>query len=175
MNKLWVLLCVSLLSCAGKNGKMTTGRNGFPDAKETYLNGLKVVIDSAFAERPPQKGDTVRAYVIIPGTGCPGCISSGESLLMTFLKDKLPVRFLLTSLTSYKILKLKLGDSIVNNYNVFVDRENAVIRKVDPGKQAYPLIVYNDQRDDKLVNFEYVEPGNPDAIAHLYQYVNGKF
>lgn len=163
-----IFLFTILLSCNSSHEKPLP-----QDEKSQYLSGFKQTFDSAFIDK--HTGDSLKAYIIIPGTGCPGCISVGENLLLTFLKNKYPVRFLLTSIQSYKILRLKLGDSIINNAHVFVDRANTIIHKVDAKKQVYPMIIYNNQQDNSLVDYEYIEPDNPNALQHLYSYMHVKY
>ncbi|MCW3073506.1 MAG: hypothetical protein JWP69_575 [Flaviaesturariibacter sp.] len=148
-----------LTACGGKNQE-----------GNSVLNTFSNTVDTIFKKSEFENGTNVKAYVVIPNTGCSGCISSAETLLKTYITRKLPVRFLLTSINSYKVLKMKLGDSIVLNKNVYADVNNQIYKTNDSLLQYYPVIFYMD-KSKRLTKYEYVEPDNPDALSHLYQHV----
>jgi hypothetical protein len=172
-----VIISVVVMIGSSCNGSKARSANENAPNGETvkYLAQFKPFFDTAFTKESLPVEDSVKAYIIIPGTGCPGCISTGENMLLTFLRNKYPVRFVLTGLVSYKILKLKLGDSIVTNKQVYVDRNNAMAGRVNPAKQVFPMIIYNNPAAHQLENFEYIEPDNPKALQHLFKHIAVKF
>lgn len=64
------------------------------------------------------------AYVIIPGTGCAGCITHAEMLLNENIELSERVCFVLTNIESLKMLRNKLGSNVLDRINVVLDKKN---------------------------------------------------
>lgn len=64
------------------------------------------------------------AYVIIPGTGCAGCITHAEMLLHENIELSDRVCFVLTNIESLKMLRNKLGNDVLDRVNVVLDKDD---------------------------------------------------
>ena len=65
----------------------------------------------------------IKWVVILPGTGCPGCISEGELFLKENGKNP-KFLFVLTKIQSVKLLKSKTGIDIKNSQNIYIAGQN---------------------------------------------------
>lgn len=81
-----------------------------------------------------------KAVVIIPSTGCNGCISGAETfMIQNFLgKKEKNIFYILTGHESKKSAKIRFG-SIVNNNNFLIDTTSRF--SVDPYVSSYPLVL----------------------------------
>lgn len=85
--------------------------------------------------------DTCAQYewiVILPGAGCHGCIQEGEF----FMKENIAnprILFVLTSISSLKILQQKTGIRIDEHANIYIDRDNYF--KIPTEHAIYPCII----------------------------------
>jgi len=82
--------------------------------------------------------------IVIPGSGCTGCISEAETYFKQHAKDKENL-FVFTAIGDVKILKMKFKDDNVFGDNVFIDERNEL---VDNGFDSiYPssIIINPDQ------------------------------
>jgi len=143
------------------------------DVKKDEVYNIGLFMDSLFkksnreiTERAP------KAYVVLPNTGCEGCISSTEQMMKTFVTNKYPVKFILTNIVSVKVLRLKLGDSIISNKNVFIDISNYVYQRFRNMRQIYPAVYYT-QPVEATQKLFYIQPGNDDVMKVLIQTVSG--
>jgi hypothetical protein len=132
----------------------------------TPLGVFKQTVDSVFAN-----GKQPAAYIVLPNSGCGGCISSAELLLKEYGQKKLPLRFILTNISSFKELRNNFGDSVVSSPAVYPDRNNIFYLKNPSFDHIYPAIVYIDKTGEP-VRMEYINPGNLEAIPHLYKYLD---
>lgn len=104
---------------------------------------------------------------IIPGAGCPGCISNAEQLLIDFVDKDYPIIFVLTNFTSFKALKIKLGEAVILSDKVRLDHNRILHR--NKLINIYPIaLIYSQNRLEKIIEFK---PDNPDATSQLLQYV----
>jgi hypothetical protein len=156
----WILLSVS----ACKNATETK------TVAATPMRVFKQTIDSIFAPTDANGRQPV-AYIILPNSGCGGCISSAEQLLTEYGKNKLPLRFILTNISSFKEVKNNFGDSVVSSPAVYPDHDNIFYLKNPSFDQIYPAIVYVDKTGEP-VRMEYINPGNAEAIPRLHRYVD---
>lgn len=154
------ILCVLISSCT-QSEKIT------PKSPEQVF---KQVADSVFAARAQQNPKPI-AYVIIPNTGCGGCISSVELLFVDLVKKKVPIRFILTNIRSMKSLRKTFGDSIVLSNNVYADQGNLIYSKVPQFTEIYPIIAYIDTRGI-VFKYENVSPETPNALDHFKFYLD---
>ena len=84
-------------------------------------------------------GDNMRWIVVLPGLGCTGCIQEAEA----FMKDNIEngeILFVLTKISSLKILQQKIGVQIKDYTNVVVDMENKFDVRTE--NKIYPCIVH---------------------------------
>lgn len=163
-----ILFLVFLLSC--NRHQQAFNNSTDIEVGDPMLISMEKCFDTLFADNKVFSRDSVMAYVILPGTGCPGCISNAETLLSSYIKNKYPVRFVLTNVISRKILKMKLGDSIALSPNVYIDERKLVLKQIPMAKQPYPMIIYvNDKHH--LFKYEFSEPENPESVKHLYEYL----
>jgi hypothetical protein len=104
----------------------------------------------------------IKWIVVLPGLGCNGCIQEAEA----FMRDNIELRdvfFVLTNISSLKILQQKIGVKVKNCSNVYVDNEN--LFKIPTDNCAYPCII--EYRQNKYVNHEFQSPRNGDAFRKL--------
>lgn len=68
------------------------------------------------------KPDHYKNYVIIPGSGCQGCISQAEQFVIdNALRYKEERIHIFTNMVSKKLLKLRLGPEVANLPNIIYD------------------------------------------------------
>ncbi len=154
---IWVLF-TGLLACNSQN--MTKADND-------QLPMFKKTLDSLFA---PTVSPSF-AYVVLPNAGCGGCISSVSNLLMEYVKDSVPVKFLLTSIASYKAAKKLYGQPIITSPLVYADSTNVFYNSFPQLDQIYPIVFYVDTTGN-ITRFEYVNPDNPQTVPDLQKYID---
>ncbi len=106
--------------------------------------------------------DNVHWIVILPGLGCHGCIQVAEA----FMRDHIEYRdilFIITKVSSLKILQQKTGVKINEHPNVIVDREDLFIVPTKNG--IYPCIIH--VKDGKIKSYEFQSPQNGEAFKKL--------
>lgn len=80
-------------------------------------------------------------FLIIPGSGCPGCISNAEQLVINHNKEnRKEVFFIFTNIESVKLLKLNLGKDVTARPNVFLDISDTL-----HFRSIYPTLVSRKQ------------------------------
>ena len=99
--------------------------------------------------------------VIIPGVGCNGCIQEGEYFLKKHVSDK-TIGFVLTNISSLKILQQKTGIKLKEHENIYADTDNAFI--VETHNSVYPCVV--EIKDHHIVSLEFQSPQTP-ALRNL--------
>lgn len=105
---------------------------------------------------PNEKIEDCKAYLVIPNTGCTGCISSAESLLLDNYKTTKKIKFILTRIESYKNLYLKLKIDINDEPNILVDSNNVFSRK--PFASIYPQVFFVDSLTGEIISKEEISP-----------------
>jgi len=106
--------------------------------------------------------NNIHWVVVLPGLGCHGCIQVAEAFMRDHIKNT-KIIFILTNISSLKILQQKTGFKIEDHSNIIVDREN--IFKVPTKNGIYPCIIQLD--DGKIINFEFQSPQNGNAFEKL--------
>lgn len=104
----------------------------------------------------------VKYVIIIPGAGCNGCIQSAEM----FLKENISNRellFVLTRITSLKLLQHKIETTVTDYPNVVIDREGIFELLTHNG--IYPCIVK--LIDGEIESIEFQSPQNSNAFSNL--------
>lgn len=76
--------------------------------------------------------------VILPGTGCHGCIQDGEFFMKKNVENS-KILFVLTKVSSLKILQQKLGFQIKDHSNIYIDRENMF--DIPSNNSIYPCVI----------------------------------
>lgn len=89
--------------------------------------------------------------VILPGLGCHGCIQEGEFFMKKNISNT-KILFVLTNISSLKILQQKVGIKINDHSNVFVDRNNRF--KLPTENAIYPCIIQIKQGEILQYSFQ---------------------
>jgi len=89
--------------------------------------------------------------IILPGSGCSGCITVAEDFLRNN-HSKPDHYFVLTNVTSLKILNHKIGVDVKTLPNVYIDRENSFSQPID---LIYPTVIKRDCESGKIKNIAY--------------------
>ncbi len=105
---------------------------------------------------PNERINDCKAFLVIPNTGCTGCISSAESLLLENYKTTKKIKFILTRIESYKNLYLKLKIDIKNEPNILIDSNNVFSRK--PFASIYPQVFFVDTLTGEIISKEEISP-----------------
>jgi hypothetical protein len=101
-------------------------------------------------------------YVLIPNSGCPGCITQAEYFVQKNVALDAPIKFVFTRIHSVKELKFKIGEEVAQHTRVILDTNNR-IKYPDPAKAIYPLVLYPKKFDYKI---EYQSPVS-DGLLNL--------
>lgn len=94
-----------------------------------------------------------KAIVVIPNQGCTGCISEAESFVIENAPKLKDVVFVFTQIQSVKLLRVKLGNEVLQQKNVIFDSENS-IKYPDENKVIYPMIIFVNQGKIKKVTYQ---------------------
>lgn len=87
-----------------------------------------------------EKASQYDAIIIIPGSGCTGCISQAE-LYFSKNKDNERLLFIFTNYYSYKNMSLRLGGSdVLSRNNVYLDADNTFYLHEYP-EHIYPYYI----------------------------------
>lgn len=92
--------------------------------------------------------------VILPGLGCHGCIVEAELFMKNHVDDS-RILFVLTNISSLKILEQKVELKLSDYSNIYIDKEK--IYQMLTGNTIYPCII---------------ELENGNIIRHLFQSPN---
>lgn len=103
-----------------------------------------------------------RWIVIMPGLGCHGCIQEAEAFMKENV-ERQDILFVLTSISSLKILQQKIGVQVKDLPNVYIDREEAFM--LPTANNIYPCIVRIES--GKIVAHEFQSPSNRGAFMKL--------
>lgn len=102
--------------------------------KEKYINSVRVELEKL----DNQFLNNYSYVVIIPGSGCSGCITEAENFYIKNKENK-KIFFVFTDILSIKSIKLKVGKDVIERENVFFDKKNAFLSN-DYNEKIYPLI-----------------------------------
>ncbi|MBQ5971211.1 MAG: hypothetical protein IJL45_02235 [Prevotella sp.] len=95
--------------------------------------------------------DNYKWLVIIPEVGCNGCIQEGEYFLKQHV-DKNDICFVLTNIKSIKLLQQKIGVSLKNRPNVYIDRNNKFL--LPTKNSVYPCVIKKNINRVKTISFQ---------------------
>jgi hypothetical protein len=104
----------------------------------------------------------VKWIVVLPGLGCHGCIQEGEAFMKKHIQNK-NIFFVLTKISSLKILQQKIGAQIEDCPNVYVDYDD--LFNVHTDNSIYPCIARIE--DGKVIEHEFQSPKNGAAFYNL--------
>ncbi len=102
---LTLLIGIALISCTKR--------------EITYTDAMVPRIDSLLEEY----NLPVNKVLILPSSGCSGCIRGAERYFMDHVNDD-SLLFILTEVHSLKMLKIRFGSGIIFNENVYIDTLN---------------------------------------------------
>ena len=102
-------------------------------------------------------------YVVIPNQGCEGCISTAEDFVKRNYTRFPQAKYIFTRVQSIKLLRIKLGNEVMNNSRVLIDSNN-IIRYPEQGKDIYPMIITI--KENAIKGITYQSPGS-DGLAEL--------
>jgi len=122
-----------LFSCSSEESK-----------KEQYLKDLVTELASSLEQ-------CHESIIILPGSGCSGCITVAEDFLKNNHSDT-GNYFILTNITSLKILNHKVGVDVRILPNVYIDRKNRFSNKTD---LIYPAVIKLDCANGKIKSIAY--------------------
>lgn len=105
--------------------------------------------------------------IIIPQAGCDGCITTAESFVIVNLNSLSNTKIVFTQIPSLKLLRQKLGEDVVNNGNVVVDKEDVL--EASGFSSIYPVVVYFD--NGVITKLAYQSPDNPKALDEYLRFV----
>lgn len=119
--------------------------------KNSYHNVVSKKLNSQFK-------DSLKKYemvVILPGSGCTGCITNAENFFIKNVSND-KIKFILTYYSSRKSLGLKLGKENIHSSNVFIDDENFFYLESFE-ERIYPMvIILNNGQAVKTTNLDLV-------------------
>jgi hypothetical protein len=106
--------------------------------------------------------DTIKWIVILPGLGCHGCIQEAEVFMKDYINNK-EILFVLTKISSLKILQQKINIEIKNHPNIHIDTDNKFSITTD--NNIYPCILQIE--NGEFVTYEFQSPQNVLAFSNL--------
>ncbi|MFY0593331.1 hypothetical protein [Roseivirga sp.] len=110
-----------------------------------------------------QKFSEKEVLVVIPRTGCSGCIGTADHFYKEANYDPTKVQFIFTRIPSVKTLKIRLGKDISEKDYVYIDQEGTFSKgKLD---SIYPLIIQ--LSNGEVLDIEFLSPDNKQVIIDL--------
>jgi hypothetical protein len=106
--------------------------------------------------------NTFKWIVILPGLGCDGCIQEGEAFMKKNIEKK-QVLFILTNISSLKILEQKIGIRLKEHPNIYIDRNNKFCLPTQ--NSIYPCIIQINNFE--IAFHEFQNPTNGMALSKL--------
>jgi hypothetical protein len=100
--------------------------------------------------------------VILPGLGCHGCIQEGEYFMKKHIDDP-RILFVLTNISSIKILEQKTGLKLSNYPNVYIDKEKMYQMPTD--NTIYPCII--ELNNGNVARHSFQSPNT--AVLHVLE------
>ena len=127
---------ISIASCQQNSGKREI---------EIYSKAIEQIkVDSQY-----------QWIVVLPGLGCNGCIQAAEIFMKNNIEDE-RILFVLTKISSLKILQQKTDVRIDEHANIFVDKEN--LFSIPTNNAIYPCVIQ--LRNRKIFTHSYQKPSN---------------
>lgn len=111
-----------------------------------------------------QISNSYKWIVIIPGAGCSGCIQEGEFFMKNYVNND-KILFVLTNLSSLKILQSKTGVKIKEHSNIYIDRDNNFY--LPTINSVYPCVIRMEK--GRMTKFSFQTPQTT-ALYDLEQF-----
>ena len=127
---------------------------------ETFISKVKIELN---------KNNQFKFALIIPETGCHGCVSKAETFVIHNISNK-QILFVFTRIVSPKELKAKLGLGLDTPDNIIFDKKSDYAIPLDFVKSDYPLIIFFN--GNKKSNIESVGPEDTLAYTRLTNSLN---
>ena len=108
--------------------------------------------------------DSISTVVVVPGTGCPGCITGIENFVKGHYNKVRDTKIVMTYVASKKRLTLKLGKECIASDNVFVDNDNFFYHPTSENN-IYPTILFLNGKE--VVNLIHLSPKNQFDLSTL--------
>jgi hypothetical protein len=143
-----LLLSISLLSCFGRTSNDSKDSKLF-SINNQFQKALKVI-------SPGENASQYKAYVVIPNSGCSGCITSAEEMLKQSVKTSTQIKFILTNIESLKMLSYKMGFDVTKNKMILIDKGN--LFNSGSLMSIYPQILLIDAKDGNVYKKMDVSP-----------------
>jgi len=99
--------------------------------------------------------------VVLPGLGCHGCIQVGEDFMQNNIEDE-RILFVLTKVSSLKILQQKTEVRIDEHNNILVDKDN--LFQLPTNNTIYPCVIQ--MKNGNIFKHSFQSPYN-DALRQL--------
>lgn len=116
--------------------------------KEKYINNVCIELNKLSS----QIINNYSYIIIIPGSGCSGCITEAENFYMNNKENK-NIFFIYTDILSIKSIKLKAGKDVTEKANVYFDINNIFLSN-DYNENIYPLIF--NIKNKKNINYHFL-------------------
>lgn len=152
MKKIYVIAVLFIFICSCEKNE----KNIEKDLLDSSINKLKTT-------------DAYNWVVILPSLGCTGCIQHAEAFMKDNVKNS-SILFVLTKIESLKILQKKIGISIKEHTNIYVDRDD--IFDMPTKNTFYPCIVKLNEGGYQDHGFQ--SPDNADAFKRLRAEIQAK-
>jgi copper chaperone CopZ len=149
-----IMLLFFFVSCHEQVNSLTKEQQNL-DA--SFTNILKKI-------NPVEPLGICKAYLVIPNTGCSGCINSAEELLKSVYPKTKTIKFILTNIVSIKMLNLKLKIDVRNNEKILLDTENYFGQS--RFNSIYPQIFFINQKTGSVYKRMEVSP-TEDGLSEL--------
>lgn len=104
--------------------------------EKSYQQELSNIV----SEYPNEDLSQFDAIVIIPGSGCSGCITDAEHYFQKNIGND-RIKFVFTFITSKKLLTLLIGEDNINSHNILIDNNNTFYLKKFIEKD-YPYTIH---------------------------------
>ena len=106
--------------------------------------------------------------VVLPGLGCHGCIQEAEYFMKEHIADE-RILFILTKISSLKILQQKTEILFSEHSNVYIDRDN--LFDISTDNSIYPCIIQ--LKGGEILKHSFQSPSNA-AFHQMEQELAGK-
>jgi hypothetical protein len=103
-----------------------------PSPEQTEKNCWTKAIEQAAV------GSQYQWIVVLPGLGCHGCIQEAEVFMQEYITDR-RILFVLTKVSSLKILQQRTEIRISEHPNIYIDRDN--IFDIPTDNRIYPCVI----------------------------------
>lgn len=106
-------------------------------SKPAYTDMVSKEIEKHFSSEQLSRYDRI---VLIPNSGCTGCISQAEDYFAKMHSDERTL-FIFTNIFSKKNLAIRIGKELLEQTNVWCDFDNSVYFS-DYKECIYPCVIY---------------------------------